>query len=36
MQVDHQAVTVAKVGDSVGIHLNAHAHEHDKVYKIVA
>jgi putative protease len=36
MQVDHQAVTVAKAGQSVGIHLAEHAHEHDKVYKVVA
>ncbi len=36
MQVDHQPVTVAKPGESVGIHLSAHAHEHDKVFKVVA
>ena len=36
MQVDHQLVTVAKAGQSVGIHVAGHAHEHDKVYKVVA
>ena len=36
MQLDHQPVTVAKAGQSVGIHLAEHAHEHDKVFKVVA
>jgi putative protease len=35
MQVEHQAVQRAKPGDNVGIKVPAHAHEHDKVYKVV-
>jgi hypothetical protein len=35
MQLDHQPVTVANAGQSVGIHLAEHAHENDKVFKVV-
>ena len=34
MQVEHQDVQVAKKGDSVGMKVVAHAHEHDMVYKV--
>ena len=36
MQVDHHDVTVAKAGESVGIRVAGHVHEHDKVFKVVA
>jgi putative protease len=35
IQLDHQSVPVARAGQSVGIHVTAHAHEHDKVWKVV-
>ena len=34
MQVEHQSVPLAKVGDGVGIQVPSHAREHDKVYKV--
>ena len=34
MQVEHKAVTGAKKGDSVGIHVVEKVREGDKVYKI--
>jgi len=36
MQIEHKAVTGAKKGDSVGIHVPERAREGDKVYKIAA
>ena len=36
MQLDHQDVAAAKAGDSVGIRVAGHAHEHDRVFKVVA
>jgi putative protease len=36
MQVEHKAVTGAKKGDSVGIHVVEKVREGDKVYKITA
>ena len=36
MELDHQPVDLAKVGQSVGVHVIGHAHEHDKVFKVVA
>ena len=36
IQVDHQPVTVAKAGQSVGIRMAEHAHERNKVFKVVA
>jgi translation initiation factor IF-2 len=36
MQIEHKAVTGAKKGDSVGIHLPEKVREGDKVYKIAA
>ncbi len=36
MQVEHQAVEVARPGDSVGLKVAGHAHEHDEVFKITA
>ena len=35
IQVQHQAVAVARPGDNVGIKVAGHAREHDKVYKLV-
>ncbi len=35
MQVNHERVAKAKVGDNVGMKVPSHAHEHDKVYKLV-
>ncbi len=34
MQVEHAAVQEAKVGDSIGIKVPAHAREHDKVFLV--
>lgn len=36
MQINHQSVTEAKQGDSVGIKVPERVREGDKVYKIVA
>ena len=36
MQVDHESVEVARVGDSVGIKVSEHAREHDKVFKVTS
>jgi putative protease len=36
MQIEHQSVTEAKKGDSVGIKVSEKVREKDKVYKIVA
>ena len=35
MQIEHEAVEVAKAGDSIGIKVPERAREHDVVYKIV-
>lgn len=35
MQIEHQSITEAKKGDSVGIKVPERAREGDKVYKIV-
>ncbi len=34
IQIEHEAVDVAKPGDSVGIEVIEQAREHDKVYKV--
>ncbi len=34
MQLEHQSVTRAEPGQTVGIRLPAKAHEHDKVFKV--
>jgi translation initiation factor IF-2 len=36
MQIEHNAVTEARKGDSVGIKVSERVREGDKVYKIVA
>lgn len=36
MQVEHQQVNEAKVGDEVGLKVAQPAHEGDSVYKVVA
>jgi len=35
MQIEHESVQVAHVGDSIGIRVVDHAREHDKVYRVV-
>ena len=35
MQIDHESVKEAKVGDSVGIKVNDRVRTHDKVFKII-
>lgn len=34
MQIEHDSVEKAGPGDSVGIKVGVHAHEHDVVYKV--
>lgn len=34
MQMDHESVEVAKVGDEIGLAVSAHAREHDAVYLV--
>jgi hypothetical protein len=36
MQIEHQQVTEAKKGDSVGVKVSEKVREGDKVFKIVA
>ena len=36
MQINHQPVKEAKVGDSVGIKVNDRVRSHDKVYKVIS
>ena len=35
MQINRAAVQAAKVGDSIGVRVAEHVHEHDKVYLVV-
>ena len=34
MQIEHDSVQKAGPGDSVGVKVEGHAHEHDHVYKV--
>ena len=34
MQIEHEAVSAANLGDEIGIKVGQPAHEHDKVFKI--
>jgi putative protease len=34
MQVEHTTVELARPGDSVGLKVAGHAHEHDDVFKV--
>lgn len=34
IQIEHEFVEVGKAGDSVGIKVDGHAHEHDAVYRV--
>ncbi len=34
MQVEHDAVMVARAGDSVGLKVTDHVRDHDEVYKV--
>jgi len=36
IQVDHQPVAVARVGDSVALKVTDHVREHDEVFKVTA
>lgn len=36
MQLEHDRVTTAKVGDAVGIKVPEHAREHDEVFRVSA
>jgi len=35
MQIEHQNFPKAEIGQSIGIKVIAHAHEHDIVYKVI-
>ncbi len=35
MQIEHAQVQTAKPGDKIGIRMEEHAREHDKVYRVV-
>jgi len=35
MQVNRAPIQVAKPGDDIGVQVIEHAHEHDKVYRVV-
>lgn len=35
MQVEHNGVEKAVPGESVGVKVPQHSHEHDKVYKVI-
>lgn len=34
MQIQHEKVEEAKAGESIGMKVVAHVHEHDKVFKV--
>ncbi len=34
MQIEHETLTEAKAGQSIGLKVNEHAREHDKVYRV--
>jgi translation initiation factor IF-2 len=34
MQVEHEPVTVARAGDSVGLKVTDHVRDHDEVFKV--
>jgi len=36
MQVEHEAITVARAGDSVGMKVIDHVRDHDEIYKVTA
>jgi putative protease len=36
MQVEHQNVSEAKIGDEVGIKVSGKVHENDKVFRVIA
>jgi len=35
MQLEHAPIQAAKPGENIGIQVVDHAHEHDKVYRVV-
>ncbi len=35
MQIEHAPLQVANIGDEVGVQVNEHAREHDRVYRVV-
>ncbi len=34
MQIEHRIVEAAKAGESVGLRIAGHAHEHDEVFRV--
>jgi len=34
MQIEHQNIQKAEIGQSIGLKVSAHVHEHDIVYKV--
>jgi translation elongation factor EF-1alpha len=36
MQIEHAAVQTGRPGDVIGVKVQGHAHEHDKVFKVLA
>jgi putative protease len=36
MQIEHQTIQSAKPGDVIGVRVSGKAHEHDKVFKVIA
>lgn len=34
MQIDHEPITVAKKGDSIGVKVSEKVRKHDRVYKV--
>jgi putative protease len=34
MQVEHEAITVARAGDSVAMKVTDHVRDHDEIYKV--
>lgn len=35
MQIEHKDVPKAEIGQSIGLKVIAHAHEHDEVFKVI-
>jgi translation elongation factor EF-1alpha len=36
MQLEHDAVQVARAGEEIGLRMTAHAHEHDLILKVTS
>jgi len=35
MQIEHQNIAKAEIGQAIGLKVIAHAHENDDVYKVI-